>query len=317
MSSHKPIHWRRNVLALTASIATLLLVACGGGGGDDGGNPPSIGTSQGSISTPVTVTVGVPHSGTVASFGTSFYTFTPPTTARYRISLTNLQSDLSWALSNVGFTTLVQLCDVFLTPTNETCLTNSTLTGGLPQYLAVDEWDLIPGTFTLLIEPAVMVQSLFGGLRTPDGTWARCKFDSIAGHDTREELVITGTSLTRRLYNYTASTNGTCGGAASAPVTTLFTLATNSDKTMVGGWTNGTTTVVAPMRASTTAALPSQPFASRVVITGASTELDMWYIDDSTAQHRLYRGDPMPTSPCGLDGTGYESCLLNQYWLKQ
>ena len=158
-------------------------------------NPPGssstpLPANEGSIASPVslgTASTTITHAGSISADGTSFYTFTTGSTAgTYTISLTNTHSDLSWDLfSNSGFTSLVRYCDNFVTigANNEIC--SATLTAGTTYYLAVDEWDIVAGTFTLTVtSPAAappsavyfppLIYSFDTGTRqgwTTSGTW--------------------------------------------------------------------------------------------------------------------------------------------------
>ena len=92
MSSHKPIHWRRNVLALTASIAALLLVACGGGGGDDdGGGGGGVG---GGVTAPITLDAA-PTSGSISTTtAPPIYTFNATSGVPYSVTLVSTSGDV-------------------------------------------------------------------------------------------------------------------------------------------------------------------------------------------------------------------------------
>jgi len=154
---------KRTSVVVTSSMLLFLSIAVvlsncksGGGGGGGGGTP----VSEGSIASPVnlgTASTTLTHSGSVASYDTSFYRFTTgPTATYYTISLTNTKSDLSYALySGPSFTTttFVDGCDFFTStgPNNEIC--SFTLSPGTTYYLAVDEWDRVAGTYTLTISP--------------------------------------------------------------------------------------------------------------------------------------------------------------------
>jgi hypothetical protein len=124
--------------------------------GTAGNPPPSSG--EGSIASPVslgTASTTITHAGSISADGTSYYTFTTGSTAgSYTISLTNTMSDLSWdAYSNSGFTSLVRHCDNFVIPVANNEICSVTLSAGTTYYLAVDEWDVVAGTFTLTITP--------------------------------------------------------------------------------------------------------------------------------------------------------------------
>ena len=200
-------------LVLIFSIA--LLASCGGGGGG-GGTPPAAPADEGSIASPVnlgTVSTTVTHSGSVGVVvGTSFYRFTTGSTAgSYVISLTNTQSDLDWALfSDSGFTTLVGLCDNFMTPgpNNESC--SASLSANTTYYLAVDEYDLVAGTYTLTVTPPVPPA-------TPGGVAAAAGYGKV----------------TISWYNATGATSynvywSTTSGGASSGGTKISGIATTS-----------------------------------------------------------------------------------------
>lgn len=107
------------------------LTACGGGGGGDPSIPiplnpsdpfdPIIITtpstaSEGSVQSPVPLTVGVPrpNSKVGSSFSPSYFTFTTGTEGGYIVSLSNYTGDLSWDVyQDSAFTNSVASCDNF------------------------------------------------------------------------------------------------------------------------------------------------------------------------------------------------------------
>ena len=153
---------KRTSIVVTSSMFLFLSIAvvlssCGGGGGGGGGTPPAP-VSEGTIANPVnlgTASTTLTHSGSVASYDTSFYRFTTgPTATYYTISLTNTKSDLSWDLyDNAGFLLAgwVEGCDNELFAQDEIC--SISLSSATTYYLAVDEWDHVAGTYTLTITP--------------------------------------------------------------------------------------------------------------------------------------------------------------------
>jgi hypothetical protein len=95
--------------------------------------------SEGSPSSPVTLTVGETHAGSVsgtAGLRDSYYAFfTSGGTRPYTISLVNNDEDVTWYLySGVGFTVLLKTCENG--PGDEVCTTVS-LTGNTTYYLQV------------------------------------------------------------------------------------------------------------------------------------------------------------------------------------
>ncbi len=146
---------KRTSVAVISSIflflgMTVVLDSCGGGGGGGG---PAAPVSEGSIANPVnlgTASTTLTHSGSVASYDTSFYKFTTGPTATYTISLTNTKSDLEWSLwSDAGFNISVADCDSFSGAHDEIC--SVPLAPGTTYYLAVDEWDHVAGTYSITI----------------------------------------------------------------------------------------------------------------------------------------------------------------------
>jgi hypothetical protein len=134
----------RSLLLLLFPIA--LLLSC-----TDTGNGTSF-SNEGTPSNPITITVDVTRSGSIAAWGTSYYKFTPANTGVHTISLTNLDSDLSWDLyDDAGWTSLLDYCDDNLDASDEIAQTTTALTSGTTYYLMVDEWDYVGGTFSLLV----------------------------------------------------------------------------------------------------------------------------------------------------------------------
>jgi hypothetical protein len=149
---------KRTSVVVTSGMFLFLSIAvvlsnCGGGGGGGGGGTPAAPVSEGSIASPVnlgTASATLTHSGSVASYDTSFYKFTTGPTGTYTISLTSTKSDLEWSLwSDPGFITIVLDCDTFSGAHDEIC--SVPLPAGTTYYLAVDEWDHVAGTYTLAI----------------------------------------------------------------------------------------------------------------------------------------------------------------------
>ena len=106
-------------------------------------------SNQGTPSSPVTLTVGQNHSGSVAAYGTSFYRFSTTVDGVYTIALTNTASDLSWdLLNNAG--TLIEWCDDFDWRADEICSTPS-LPPATTFFVIVEEWDRVGGRFNLLV----------------------------------------------------------------------------------------------------------------------------------------------------------------------
>jgi hypothetical protein len=125
-------------MAIGAAIVTLL-VCC------NNAEP------QGTMSNPLGLTVGTAHNGSIEAFGTKYYKFTTASAGTHTISLTNLASDLSWDLFNdAGYTNWMWFCDNFFDSRDEIDQTPS-LTAGTTYYLSVDEWEMIAGSFNLLV----------------------------------------------------------------------------------------------------------------------------------------------------------------------
>lgn len=158
-------------------IATLLLIcgfllACGDESGPGEGDRAPFATGGGSASglsngvcldgtnldDPSRLTVGLACSGLIDAFADVEFNFDATDTATYTIFLTKTQSDLSWELSvDASFNNFV--CDNFLVngPNDEICSTAErtgfTLTSSVTYYLLVSEWEVVSGTFSLLIQP--------------------------------------------------------------------------------------------------------------------------------------------------------------------
>jgi len=133
---------------LVVAVAVVFLLSACGGGGDDG---PVIIPNQGSPGAEVPIAESTPHSGSVAAFGDSFYTFTASTTSTYTIGVTNTGSDLSWSVWDSTYTSLYGFCDSYSTAADEVC--SISLTAGVTYYLVVSEWDTVAGYFTLTVTP--------------------------------------------------------------------------------------------------------------------------------------------------------------------
>lgn len=126
--------------------------SCGGGGGGESepvGTPPE-------PPTPVVtnVSIGQQVSDSVSASGTKFYSFVSDLNSTvYTISITELESDLSWTLySNSDFSTgFIVFCDNFsVQSVEETCqITN--LTPQTNYYFKIDEHDGINGSFKILV----------------------------------------------------------------------------------------------------------------------------------------------------------------------
>lgn len=113
--------------------------------------PSTVYPNEGSIASPVLLTVGSTHSATIDEFGSNYYTFTTASMADHTISLIGVDSDLSWDLFDSAdfFTTLRTWCDDYSTKADES-MTISSLPVGT-YYLMVDEWDSVGGTFDISI----------------------------------------------------------------------------------------------------------------------------------------------------------------------
>ena len=135
---------RRSCITVVAVLGlTLVLLATGC---DQSGSGP---TNEGTPSNPVTLTVGVTHSGSVGRYGTSYYRFTTTDGGVYTIALTETRSDLSWDLEGPGFWMFCDNHDGYAA--DEICTTTEALLASTVYYLEVDEWDYRAGRFKLLI----------------------------------------------------------------------------------------------------------------------------------------------------------------------
>lgn len=124
-----------------------------GGGGDAGAGLG--GGGDGTIEDPERLNVGTSYNRNIGSGGTQYYVFTTGSIdSTHTISLTQTDSDLSWALfSDPLFSNFIDLCDNFLFgAADEICTTFNPLLGGTDYYLRVTEWDNIAGGYTLLID---------------------------------------------------------------------------------------------------------------------------------------------------------------------
>ena len=137
------------ILGILITIFIILLSACSSGGG--GGGSPSA-TDEGSVASPITVTVANEYGAMVGPWGVSYYQFMAISDMQYTVSLTNTASDLSWTLySNSSFTSVITDCDNSFSPVDEVCSTGVSLAANTMYYLSVDEWDNVAGAFTILV----------------------------------------------------------------------------------------------------------------------------------------------------------------------
>lgn len=138
--------WTIGVTVLGLTMV-LLATGCDQSGSGSRSGP----RSEGTPSNPVTLTVGVTHSGTVGRYGTSFYRFTTTVEGSYTIALTATQSDLSWDLygPSPDYDWIME-CDDYWHAADEIAATPDLL-ASTTYYLTVDEWDHVAGRFKLLI----------------------------------------------------------------------------------------------------------------------------------------------------------------------
>lgn len=144
---------RRLSASALAIFVVLMLAACGGGGGSDGPGP---GGSEGTASSPVAVSVGVPHAG-YAGIYPSYYYFQASAAGTYTISLTGVNADVSWDLyDSPGFSGFSMAnCDDNWSPMDESCSADIS-TPGL-YYIEIINWDAAWGipqaTYFLMVSP--------------------------------------------------------------------------------------------------------------------------------------------------------------------
>ena len=139
---------RRSCTTVVAVVGlTLVLLATGCDQSGSGSGP----NNEGTPSNPVTLTVGVTHSGSVGSDGTSFYRFTTTVEGSYTIALTDTRSDLSWDLYGPApdYDWIME-CDDHFHAADEIA-TTPLLSASTTYHLTVDEWDYVAGRFDLLI----------------------------------------------------------------------------------------------------------------------------------------------------------------------
>jgi hypothetical protein len=133
--------------------------------------PPLV--NEGSVATPVGVTVGTPYNGQVAFSGSSYYSV--PVTAStiyYAISLTGLTTDQNLDVyTNAAFTTLATPgSSINLGTTNEN-VTYATTAGQTVLYIKVTDAGALSGSFTISVTQnapiAIAVGQDTGGLISP------------------------------------------------------------------------------------------------------------------------------------------------------
>jgi hypothetical protein len=108
--------------------------------------------SEGSMFSPVAISIGDSRLSTIGEFGTSYYQFTtgPLGGGNYTIALTNTHSDLSWDFWTSSYGHLVN-CDNFVFPGPNDEIDVVAATASTTYYLTVDEWDGVDGTFILTV----------------------------------------------------------------------------------------------------------------------------------------------------------------------
>lgn len=142
-------------LSILLIAITLLAASCSGGGSSSNtmtNGTQSTGTSEGSKTGPVVLSLSSPHSASIASIGTDYYTFTTSSAGSYGITLLNSPTDVSWDLfsSSDYSSTFVTSCDnMFTGPENEVCST--TLSANTKYYLRVNNWDNAVGSFVATV----------------------------------------------------------------------------------------------------------------------------------------------------------------------
>lgn len=298
-------------LRLIASATILLLAACSN---SKGGGSSSTG-DEGTESTPVTLTVGTPHDGSISKLGTSYYRFATTASSAYRISLTNTSSDLSWTLySNSDFTVTLKDCDNSFEKGDEVCTSGSALTAGTTYYLSVDEDDLVAGTYKLLVETSATLRALHDISFEAEGQWSLCKFDNAVGHDVDDVLTITGMALARTEV-YLSSIDGSCSGNRT-PVSALTYTLTDTGTAILNAWTNGTDTTAAPVSAdgSTRVVVPTATRLLATSLTGAQEKWLGWVDDTVPTQTRLYLSIVTPSIACAASKDGFPQCLISTYY---
>lgn len=160
----KPVRMKWAVLIFILS----LFASCGGGGGGGTSVPlPPPGGGNGTIGSPVGLTVGSPSSGAVGSLGASYYSFTTGASGFYFISLTQTSADLGWSLyNNANFSgSAITFCGFNLGDVS--CFTTTSLTAGTTYYLKVTTIDSVASTYTVKVTspviPAAPVASATAG----------------------------------------------------------------------------------------------------------------------------------------------------------
>ncbi len=112
--------------------------------------------SEGTLSAPIVLQIGVAHVGRVSGLpGTdsSFYLFSANATRRFTISLTGNSQDLGWFLyTDPGFFAPIDLCNQHrYNPPAESCTTLPILTAGVTYYLEVHDFSFTGDVYSLLV----------------------------------------------------------------------------------------------------------------------------------------------------------------------
>ncbi len=251
-------------------VALFVLASCGGGGGGGNGLPaiPDPGVGEGDIGAAKSLgTAPISYNGAAGAFAESYYSFhTGSSNAMYTISLTNMQTDLSWYLfSNSGFSTPVQICDHPGVGVEEICTTSIDLNANADYYLLVDNyWNDTGTTYKLTISvtpvpaaPAITVTA--GHLQnvikwTPvanatrytvyESTSSSVSKTSFANKYTyaTSPYIHAGVSAGTSYYYVVTAENingesAESGVQSATPMTALSSLSTNFDNGTLQGWT--------------------------------------------------------------------------------
>ncbi len=132
-----------------------------------GGTPAAPPSSESTLATPVALTIGTPHTGSLAPAGTSYYSFTPNNTALHAVSLQRLPGKLQIDVYyDAAYSNLIESNTSNASFDDSTLLLNSGhFVAGVTYYLAVSDLTGTGGQFIITL--------LENQLRNPDSEGTR------------------------------------------------------------------------------------------------------------------------------------------------
>ncbi len=149
------------------------------------------------------------------------------------------------------------------------------------------------------------IMSRSGTARSPDGTWSiGCFLNPDTAFDEMETVIISVNDYDSTRTQFFTSSNGTCGGSPTVSTSFILSVAAGD---FDFDWGNGGGGTVAAPTAAGGGALPDPATGTKIAIAVFNFPSDSWFIDDSTATWRLYRGD---IPGCGTTADLFPLCLF-------